>query len=324
MSANIPAPVATVTVTNIHTITAKILATKDTVGKVLAMAYIEIGGLLTQAKEMVAPGEWGYYLANEVDFSQRTANNCMKLYAEFIKNPNSQAFANMPYSKAVRLLSLPEEDREEFVEKNDVENMSTRQLDQAIKERNDAVAAREAAEAEVRDLRQQLLDAQQQAATAKSSEDAWQETINKLTAARDKAVSDAESAKRKLQKLKGNPNIPQETIDKLAAEASEKAAADFQERLDKANEQLQAATDAKAAAEQAAQEAQQKLANAQNAARVSTPEAAAFSVLYPQVKETFNKLDGCRKKVSINDPELGERLLEKMRQLVADLQKAVE
>lgn len=324
MSANIPAPVATVTVTNIHTITARILATKDTVGKVLAMAYIEIGGLLTQAKELVPPGEWGYYLENEVDFSHRTANNCMKLYAEYSKNPDSQTFANMPYSKAVRLLSLPEDEREEFVEKNDVENMSARQLDQAIKERNEALAAQESAEAEARDLRQQLLDAQQQAASAKSCEETWQETIDKLTAARDKAVSDAEAAKRKMQRLKDNPNIPQETIDKLAAEASEKAAADFQERLDKANEQLQAVTDAKVAAEKAAQEAQQKLAGAQNAARVSTPEAAAFAVLYPQVTEVFNKLNGCRKKVAINDPELGEKLLEKMRQLLADLQKAVE
>ena len=324
MSANIQAPVAAVTVTNIHTITAKILATKDTVGKVLAMAYIEIGGLLTQAKEMVPPGEWGYYLANEVDFSHRTANNCMKLYAEYIKNPNSQAFANMPYSKAVRLLSLPEEDREEFAEKNDVGNMSTRELDQAIKERNEAVAAQESAEAETRNLRQQLLDAQRQAASAKSSEDAWRDEINKLTASRDKAVSDAESAKQKLQKFKENPKIPQVTIDKLAAEASEKAAAEFQARLDEANKQLQAAADDKAAAEKAAQEAQLKLASVQNAARVSTPEAAAFSVLYPQVSEVFNKLNGCRKKVAINDPELGDKLLEKMRQLVTDLQKAVE
>ena len=324
MSANIPAPVATVTVTNIHTITAKIHAIKDTVGKVLAMAHIEIGGLLIQAKEQVPPGEWTYYLENEVDISHRSANNCMKLYEEYMKNPDSQALANMPYTKAVQLLRLPEEDRAEFIESHNVEDMSTRELNKAIKERNEALAAREAAETESRDLRQQLLDAQNQAATAKSSEDAWRDEINKLTASRDKALSDAETAKQKLQKLKDNPKIPQATLDKLAAEASKKAAAEFQAKLDEANKQMKAAADDKAAAERIAQETQQKLANAQNAARVSTPEAAAFSVLYPQVKETFNKLDGCRKKVTINDPELGGKLLEKMRQLVADLQKAVE
>ena len=324
MSKEIAAPVATVTVTNIHTITAKILATKDTVGKILAMAHIEIGGLLTQAKEMVPPGEWTYYLENEVEISHRSANNCMRLYAEYMKNPDSQALANMPYTKAVRFLSLPEEERQDFLEQNDVENMSTRELDQAIKERNEERAARESAEAEAMVLRQQLLDAQQQASSAESNEAEWRTQVEKLTAARDKAIADADKAKQQMQKLKDNPKIPQATLEKLSAEASAKAAAEYQAKLDEANKQLQAATDAKAAAEKAAQEAQQKLANSQNAARVSTPEAAAFAVLYPQVSEVFNKLNGCRKKVSINDPELGDKLLEKMRQLVADLQKAVE
>ena len=324
MSKEIAVPVASVTITNIHTITAKILATKDTVGKILAMAHIEIGGLLTQAKEMVPPGEWTYYLENEVEISHRSANNCMRLYAEYMKNPDSQALANMPYTKAVRFLSLPEEERQDFLEQNDVANMSTRELDQAIKERNEERAAREAAEAELRDLRQQLLDAQQQASSAENNETEWRAQVEKLTAARDKAIADADKAKQQMQKLKDNPKIPQATLEKLSAEASEKAAAEYQAKLDEANKQLQAAADAKAAAEKAAQEAQQKLASSQNAARVSTPEAAAFAVLYPQVSEVFNKLNGCRKKVSINDPELGDKLLEKMRQLVADLQKAVE
>ena len=146
MSMEMTAPVATVPATSIATITAKILATKDTVGKMLAMAYIELGGLLTQAKELIPPGEWSSYLENEVEFSHRTANNCMKLYAEYSKNPDSQALASMPYTKAVRFLSLPEIERDDFLEKHNVENMSSRELDQAIKARNAAVAAQQKAE----------------------------------------------------------------------------------------------------------------------------------------------------------------------------------
>lgn len=324
MSIEMQAPVATVTVTNLSTITAKIHAIKDTVGKVLAMAHIEIGGLLTQAKEQVPPGEWTYYLENEVDISHRSANNCMKLYSEYMKNPDSQALANMSYTKAVQLLRLPEEDRAEFIESHNVEDMSTRELDKAIKECSELKAANAEAEAKNRDLEQALLDAQQKLANAKSTEDSWQEQIDKLTAARDEAVAAETKAKQQLQKAKDNPKIPPATMEKLSSEAATKAAAEYQAKLDDANNRLKAATEAKAAAEKAAQEAREKLANAQNAARVSSPEAAAFSVLYPQVKETFNKLNGCRLKVAVNDPELGEKLKKLMVDLVRELQEAVK
>lgn len=324
MSLEMSAPVATVTVTNLSTITAKIHAIKDTVGKVLAMAHIEIGGLLTQAKEQVPPGEWTYYIENEVEMSHRSVNNCMKLYAEYIKNPDSQALASMPYTKAVRLLSLPEEDRAEFVENHDVEEMSTRELDQAIKERNAARLAQETAEAKSRDLEQSLLDAQQKLANAKNIEAAWQEQIDKLTADRDKAVAAEEKAKQKIQTLKDNPTVPASILEKLANEAADNAASAFQEKLYAAQKELQAANDAKIAAEKQAEDARQKLAEVQNAARVSSPEAAAFSVLYPQLEETFNKLNGCRMKVAVNDPELGKKLKKLMQDKIDAFQKAVE
>lgn len=323
MNANTPTPVASVTITNIHTITAKIHAIKDTVGKVFAMAHIEIGGLLTQAKEQVPPGEWTYYLENEVDISHRSANNCMKLYSEYMKNPNSQALANMTYTKAIQLLRLPEGERAEFIESHNVEEMSTRELDKAIKECNELKVANAEAEAKNRDLEQALLDAQQKLANAKISEDSWQEQIDKLTTARDKAVAAEEEAKQQLQKARDNPKIPQATMEKLSSEAATKAAAEYQAKLDDANNQLKAATEAKIAAEKVAQEARDKLANAQNVARVSSPEAAAFSVLYPQVKETFNKLNGCRLKVAVNDPELGEKLKKLMQDLIDELREAV-
>ena len=40
MSKEIAAPVVSSTVTNIHTITAQIISTKNTVGRILAMAYM--------------------------------------------------------------------------------------------------------------------------------------------------------------------------------------------------------------------------------------------------------------------------------------------
>jgi hypothetical protein len=298
--------VASVTVTNIHTITAQIISTKNTVGRILAMAYIEIGGLLTKAKELVPPGEWTYYLENEVNFSHRTANNCMKLYAEYSKNPDSQALANMPYAKAVRFLALPEDEREEFLETHDVENMSSREFDKAIKE---ARAATKAAEDRGNDLAEKLKLAQADNASN-------QDVIKQLTDARDRAVADAEAARKRVEDLEKNPKVPKSLISNLASEASRQAAAAYQSRIDEA-------VAAKEAAEKVAQEAQQKLSVAQNFARVSSPEAAAFSVLYPQIETSFNQLKGCYLKVAGADPELGEKLKDLMRQLVDRFQKSI-
>lgn len=287
-------------------------------------AMVEMGKRLEEVKELLPAGEWGSYCENELPFSQRTASNYMKIFRDYCEHPDSQAFANLDYAKIVRLLSMPYEDREQLMQENDVQALSSRDLDKLVKERDDIQAAKDASDAKVRDLEQQLLDAQQQTASAKSDEAAWKEQIDKLTAARDKALADVAKEKEKVKKAKSNPDIPAEVIERLANEAAENAAKEYEAKLADAQAKCEEATAAKNAAEQTAQDLQQKMTSARNASRVSTPEAAAFAVLYPQVTEVFNKLNGCQKKVAINDPELGDKLLEKMRQLVADLQKAVQ
>lgn len=107
---------------------------------------IEIGKRLCEAKEMVPHGEWGKWLKEEINFSQSTANNLMKIYNEYGDSQGqlwgasakSQTLGNLTYSKAVALLAMPAEERESFVEENDVEDMSTRQLQEAIKAREEA------------------------------------------------------------------------------------------------------------------------------------------------------------------------------------------
>ncbi len=113
----------------------------------MALEYaIEIGRRLIEAKEMLQHGEWGSWLKDEVGFSQRTANNYMQLYSEygsaqnslFGAKVNSQPVANLSYTKALRLLAIPEEEREEFIKENNVEELSKRELDALIRERDEA------------------------------------------------------------------------------------------------------------------------------------------------------------------------------------------
>nr|WP_242876207.1 DUF3102 domain-containing protein [Desulfosporosinus hippei] len=45
----------------------------------------------------------------------------------------------MTYSQALILLGVPEEERDEFVKDKDIENMSARELQQAVSEKNQAL-----------------------------------------------------------------------------------------------------------------------------------------------------------------------------------------
>lgn len=77
----------------------------------------QLGKLLTEAKAMVGHGGWGKYLEEEVSYSQSTANYFMRMYDEYGEyGPNSQTIGNLGGTKAMLLLSLPAEQREQFAE----------------------------------------------------------------------------------------------------------------------------------------------------------------------------------------------------------------
>lgn len=129
-------------------IAAEINSIKEQTRKMVLYNSIEIGRRLVEAKSMIDHGQWAKWLENSVDYSQRTANNLMRIFEEyganqiafFDNNANSQALANLSYTQAVALLGIPDADeREEFIKDHDIDNMSTRELQQAIKEREQAL-----------------------------------------------------------------------------------------------------------------------------------------------------------------------------------------
>lgn len=96
-----------------------------------AESIIQLGYELNRAKEKVPHGEWGEWLKNRVNFSQRTANLYMKIAKEF--GSNSQSISNLEVTKLGLLLDVPEEKRVNFIEEHNVKDMSTRQLKEAIR-----------------------------------------------------------------------------------------------------------------------------------------------------------------------------------------------
>lgn len=133
-------------VRDIEVIAAEINHIKDQTRIMVLNNSIEIGRRLVEAKSIISHGQWGNWLEEKVNYSARTAQNLMRIFEEYGSNQislfgdsNSQAFANLSYSQAVALLAIPDiEERETFVVENKVEEMSTRELQQAIKEKEKA------------------------------------------------------------------------------------------------------------------------------------------------------------------------------------------
>lgn len=115
---------------NIEKATAEILILKDQT----AQNIIEIGKRLIEVKENLKHGEFGNYLKEKVEFSRQTANRFMSIATQF---SNCSAMGNLGSTKLFLLAGLDEEDRQEVTEENNVEKMTTRELQQVVKEKKE-------------------------------------------------------------------------------------------------------------------------------------------------------------------------------------------
>lgn len=329
-----------VTVRDIQTVTTEIKMIRQQVNQVALNGAIEIGRRLCEAKEMLPHGEWGRWLREEADFSQQTANNFMRLFDEYGDSQitmfgavaNSKTIGNLPYTKALKLLAVPEEEREAFAEEVDAENISVRELDRAIREREEAEERAAAAEDE-RDKAKKLLSgaedrlrgAETAASAAKSRAEIAEKQAADLREKLEKADAAAKSAKEKLKKLKENPEIPADTMEKLRRDAMEEAAKEAAKQAEKDRAALLAAKDkAEQAAKEAAREAEKaaaKLDAVQKQLALANPDAAVFGTLFERIQDDWNRLHGAWLKASAADPALGEKLRAAARALIGKYAK---
>lgn len=229
----------------------------DTQAKRLVLGHaIEIGRRLEEAKAMVPYGEWGNYISRELEYSQSTANNFMRIYNEYgaaqqsLFGPvaESQTFGKLSYSKALQLLAVPREEREAFAEAVDAEHLSTRELEQAIRERDEARKAAEEAQAREREAREELAE------TAEMLDQTLEERN-----ARGVIIREHEEALKALEKeLEAQRNRPvdvaiqepdPEEVEKRAAELAREAreAAEAERQVKEAVKASLEATEKKAA-----------------------------------------------------------------------------
>ena len=323
-----------ITARDIEIVTAEIVTIKRQAQQVMITAAIEIGRRLTEAKAMVPFGEWGKYLEERVEYSQSTANNLMKIYKEYGSDQESlfdgfaksQAFANLNYTQALAMLSIPVEEREAFAVENDVANKSTREVQELIRQRDESREALAAAEDAVTDANNEKVAALRQLDAMKArAEEAEEEANRRKTEAAELAhkmalAKEAEKkAKAQLKEARENPVVSDDQMAKIRKEAEAVAAAQAAEKAAKELKKLQTQLDkAKAAEQQAvkekeralleAEEANRQIAAAKASARLENPDAAVFKSLWEQVQDTFNRMNGARLKIEQTDPAMAKAL----------------
>lgn len=296
----------------IETITGEILDAQRKGGE----AILTIGRCLNEAKNMLPHGEWLPWLAEKVGYSEKTAQNFMRLAREF---SNPQALADLGATKALKLLALPQEEREKFIEDHNVIDMTTRQLEQAIKERDEARKAAEAAKAEASTAEQ---------ARAKMAEDMT--LLNARLAGaredRERALHDAAKLEEELAELKNRPvDVAVETVaDPEALEkARAEAIAEMQEKLDKAKERQKKAEaqakEAQADLEQVKNQLQESERARKNAVLASDEDMATFQVLFQQAQDQANKMRGILLKLRGRSDQTAAQGVEKALRALAEV-----
>lgn len=265
---------------------------------------IEIGRRLVEAKSLLPHGEWSKWLEEKVNYSQSTANNFMRLFREYgseqitlladanLKNP---IFSKLSYSQAVALLALPQEERETFVQENDIENMSTRELQAAIK-------AREAAE-------KKLHDALQREDELKKKVDEYQVAISKEKEAQREAQAKVEELESRIKQLEEEienkdpgPEVNLELErEKIRSELAEQMKKDLEAERKKLQAEKDAISKEIETRDKRIKELEVKAATGAN------EDTQLFKVLFDQTVQAFDKLLKQLAKIEASDPEMGSR-----------------
>ncbi len=311
------------TTRDIEAVTCEILHLKQE----LARNIVDIGLRLIEAKEMLSHGEWLPWLKENVCFSETTAQSYMKVAKEF---PNPQLVGDLGVRKALTLLALPSAEREDFLAENNVIDMTSRELEKAIRERDEARKAAEAAKADA-------LSAEESRAKMEADMRAL-ENIHRSTQEGEAQARDAlAKAQAELKELRERPVDVAVEVDREAVDAARaEAIAEMQTKVDQAEAARKETEKKRKEAEKALGEAKkQAWANAAILSRAEKAEAelaevrrqleaaakaesaslvnqngdmAMFNVLFSQTQEQVNKMHGLRLKLGKDDGDLDEKL----------------
>lgn len=195
----------------------------------------EAGRCLTKIKERIGHGNWGDWCKRNLDFSERKAQNMMKLAAEMHEKngifSNPQTFADIEISKVYALLAAPEEVQKAVLDDPKMEEASVREFQDEIKrlkaelavERAKEQADNSAEELEAAEQKIKELSAQVKILQEGKSKEEWEREVEAL---QKKIETEAQKAKEAARKLKEAKAAAAAEAEKAAEAAAEKAKED--------------------------------------------------------------------------------------------------
>lgn len=303
---------------------------------------LEIGRRMHEAKEMLPHGEFGKWLEENTDYSTSTANNFMRLFDAYADTQGSlfgaeakcQTFGSLSYSKALALLAVPAEEREEFVQENDVGGMSTRELQAMIKERDEARRIAEEAKVEQRLAEEARAKMEQDMAHANERVAGLQKELEELRNQPYEpedlgpdAVSDARKEGERVaeERLMGELEKARAEAQK-AKDALEKAKNAEKDKLAKVEEKAKDAENAKQRAILEREEAKAELEKVRKELTASGNKAVvAFGEHFEAVQGHLGKLLSCLEELKqAGDRENREKLAKAYRALLETFGGKVE
>lgn len=285
--------------------------------KVQASAgMLEIGRRLIEAKAQLPHGEWQKWLSEKVAFSERSAQRFMRI-AEAYKDADT--VSGLGTRKALALLAFEDSEREEFMaekhevggEEKTVQEMTSAELEEAIKRRKDA-------EQEANRLRQEKIDleaenknlakeaekARADANLAQTAGKKIKEDMNLLKSSlkeqkelAEKSSAEADKLRQELKELQEKPidvavrEPDEEEIKAMAAVYIEEAKADTAAKIEEAH----------AEDEERIRELKKQLA-------MADPETAVFKMRFIAWQEAYDKMIEQLDKVAAADAEKADKL----------------
>ena len=250
--------------------------TEQTRGVVISAA-LAVGKRLIEAKSICPAGRWLEWLERAVAYSERKAQDMMRLYLEYGRGGSiPESIAALDYSKAVALLAAPAEAREALAEKAAGEDLSVRGLQD-----------------EIRRLKAEKLKDQTRIDGLEAQIDTARDNIQELTDEgnrQDAAIVERDrQIERKEEELKAAKRVIADAAEKVSLAQAKAAAAEasakelrklHSDAEDRAAKSAQRASDAVNRANQAAKD----LAEARAKIQALSEAAAAAAAVEPEVQ----------------------------------------
>lgn len=221
-------------------IASEILYIESQVAKTALDGAIQIGIKLKEAKEKVDHGQWEDWCSENLNYSKSKAEKMMKIATEYgdENSPYAKTYmcTDLSISKALRLLQVPESEVESFAEKNDIQDMTVKELEDKIK------ALKQEKEDQSVEMEKEILELQER---MEKKNDEAERLAGELESMKSQTADPEEIIKleEKLHKAKEREN---DLKEKLKAE-KEARDLEIQKALEKEGDKLKAEAETAAA-----------------------------------------------------------------------------